>query len=183
MEKAFKVTKNSKYYKDFTKYMELVESQRKFVKGFFETNNIKAKNYYIGGNGFFNVPFENESNINLYIIPTENDNENYGKQLTKPDDRGLCRFKKTSKIRKLFARGCVENKIVINIADIDLRDYFSMDWQGYSQTRIPCEEGYLLKVKSNGLKDGDIPQGFEEIKLSEFHLALEEYEENRKGIE
>lgn len=179
MERAFLITKESDYYKDFQDYMDKVKCQKEFVKKFFKENNISAEKYYVGGNGCCNCPFdENEKNeIRLSIIPTNEDLEKYEKQLNKKDKYGFRDFRGNSKISKLFADYCVENEVLINITRLDLRDYLkSMDWVGYEFQRVPCPDGFYVRVSSQLLKKDDNPKGFVPIKLSEFYKELEEYE-------
>lgn len=181
MERAFLVTKESKYYKDLEEYLNMVNEQKKFINKFFKNNNINAKKYNVGGNGSCNSPFSEDSkkDIFLRIVPTEEDLNLYEKQLTKADQYNLRRFKSNSKIGKLFAQECIDNKVIINILSLDLRDYFKIDWiYGYSFQRVPCQEGYYLNISSEGLKEDDNPVGFTPIKLSEFYKKLEEYKEN-----
>lgn len=182
MERAFIVTKESQYYIDAEDYLAKVKQQGEFVRKFLKEKGIESTQFYLSGNGFVNVPFGNyeKDNITLSIIPTENDTIKYDKQLTKPDEYELRRFKKVTKILKEFAQYCVDNKVVINLHEPDLRDYLkSMDWCSYSRQLIPHEQGYCLKIASDLLKENDNPKGFIEIKLSEFYKALEEYEKNR----
>lgn len=181
MQRAFLVTKESKYYKDLEEYLNMVNEQKKFINKFFKNNNINAKEYNVGGNGSCNSPFSEDSkkDIFLRIVPTEEDLNLYEKQLTKADQYNLRRFKSNSKIGKLFAQECIDNKVIINILSLDLRDYFKIDWiYGYSFQRVPCQEGYYLNISSEGLKEDDNPVGFTPIKLSEFYKKLEEYKEN-----
>lgn len=181
MERAFLVTKESKYYKDLEEYINMVNRQKKFVKDFFKNNNINAEEYVIRGDGSCNCPFGeyDSKEIQLSIVPSKEDLDLYKKQLTKIDNRGLCRFKANSKIAKLFAQECIENEVIINILSLDLRDYFKIDWiYGYSFQRVPCQEGYYLNISSEGLKEDDNPVGFMPIKLSEFYKKLEEYKED-----
>lgn len=179
MERAFLATKESQYYKDLENYFKMLKEQNKFINKFFKENNISAEQYRVRGNGWCNVYFEeyDKKDINLYIVPTENDLKLYAKQLTKPNENGLCKFRNNSKIGKLFAQECVDNKVIINILSLDLRDYLkSLDWGRYSFQRVPSEVGYYLKVSSDFLKEDDIPEGFIPIKLSEFYKIKEEYE-------
>lgn len=185
MERAFYITKESKYYKDLNRYIEMVELQKSFVRQFLKENNIEAIKYHVGGDGMCNYPFDefSKDNIRLYIIPTENDLKTIGKQLCRVvDDNGLRQFRANSKISKKFAQYCVDNEVIINILGLDLRDYLkSINWMGYSQRKFPWKDGYYLKVTSDLLKEDDNPEGFIPIKLSEFHKALEEFK-IKKGI-
>lgn len=185
MERAFYITKESKYYKDLNRYIEMTKNQKSQVFKFLEENNIQAEKYYVRGDGMCNCPFGefDKDDIRLYIIPTENDLQTIGKQLCRVvNDNGLCQFRANSKISKKFAQYCVDNEVIINILELDLRDYLkSINWMGYSQRKFPWKDGYYLKVTSDLLKEDDNPEGFVPIKLSEFYKALEEFK-IEKGI-
>ena len=178
MERAFYITKESKYCKDLNRYIKMVESQKSHVRQFLKENNIEAVQYVVSGDGMCNCAFNEwgKDGIRLRIVPIGKDLETIGKQLTKPDKYGLYKFRSNSKISKKFAQYCVDNEVVINILGLDLRDYLkSINWMGYSQQKFPWKDGYYLKVTSELLKEDDVPEGFIPIKLSEFHTALEEF--------
>jgi hypothetical protein len=179
MERSFIATKESRYYKNFIKYQEDAERQRVFVKEFFKKSGVETREFYIIGDGMVGIPFDDydKKNITLAIMPTEKDINSFGKYLLKPDHIGLRAFRKNSKFAKVFAQKCIDEQIVINIYHLDLRDYFkSIDCASYNYSRIPCEEGFYIKIESKGLNESEIPEGFTEIKLSEFHKAKEEFE-------
>lgn len=182
MEKSLIVNKESKYYKDLMQYIECSEQQRKFVFKFLKEKGIEAERYYIGGDGMCNCAFDKylKGNIRLHILPTENDLNKFGKMLTKADTYGLQTFKKNSVITKDFADRCINEKIIINLLEPDFRDYFkSIDWQAYSYKQFEYNSQLYLKITSEALKADDIPEGFTEIKLSEFYKAMEEYEASK----
>src|SRR5574344_1436880 len=126
MEKSFIVSKESEYRKDFDKYIEMVNEQKKFINKFFDEKGIKGVQYKMWGNGSYDVPFNEEENseIKLGIIPTEEDSATYSKSLTKPNEYHLCYFKKSSKMAKEFAKRCINEKIIINIYKPRVSDYF-----------------------------------------------------------
>lgn len=184
MDRAFLATKDSKYYKDLELYFKRVKEQRELVKKFLKDNNIESERYYIRGNGCCNCSFDEyeKDNIRFGIVPTKNDLKNYEKQITKAElKHGLRMFRANSKLSRSFQQYCIDNKVIINILSLDLRDYLkSMDWSGYSFQRVPCEQGYYLKVSNELLREDDVPKGFIPIKLSEFYKKLEEYNENKE---
>ena len=95
--------------------------------------------------------------------------------LLKPMLNGLSQFRRNGKISRDFQQYCVDNKVIINIFQPDLRDYLkSIDWAGYKRQMIECDEGYYLKVTSELLKEYDNPKGFIPIPMSEFYKKLEE---------
>lgn len=183
MEKSFIVNKESQYHKDIDKYIELSKQQSEFVEIFCKEHNIEAKEFCVGGDGLMNRPFEDwyKDDIKFSIIPTENDLNNHSKMLRKPDSYGLCTFKKKSKLAKIFAQRCVDEKIIINLYSYRISDYFkSLSYHGCNYSRFVLDDIMYLKVKSDYLKEDDIPEGFIEIKNSEFYKKLEEFEELNK---
>ncbi|NEZ46136.1 hypothetical protein FDF74_02785 [Clostridium niameyense] len=183
MEKAFIVNRESKLYKDIKKYRDLESEQKKFINKFFKEYDIEANTYRITGDGLINKPFqEYDSNISLYIDPTENDLKKYGKILNKQGRYGLRAFRKTSKIAKEFTKQCIDEQIVINLWYPRVGDYFeSISFYGCGFTIFENEECFYLRVESDFLKENDIPEGFKEIKLSDFHIAKEKFENNKEN--
>lgn len=176
MERAFLVTKESQYYKDIQEYIDMIQNQKQQVVDFTKDKGIEANEYSVSGDGGCNCSFGefDKKEITFYIVPTENDIEKFQKQLLKPLSNGLRQFRKSSKIAKEFQQYCVDNKVIINILQPDLRDYLkSMGWVGYRRQMVECNQGYYLKVESELLKESDNPKGFIPIKTSEFYEALE----------
>lgn len=182
MEKAFKIESNAKYYIDLEEYIANADQQRTLIAEFLENKGIEATKYRVGANGSVNKPFEEylKDEIVLDILPTEKDKENFAKMLRKENDYGLCGFKKKSKLNKEFQDYCIETKMIINLYQPDLRDYLkSLDWYKYSRSIVKHEETWYLKVQSDLLKDDDIPEGFTEIKISEFYKVVEASKEDK----
>lgn len=182
MERAFIVSEESKYSKDIDKYYEMGEHQRKFVNEFLKEKAIEAVEYRVGGDGIVNAPFDeyDKNNIKLYIIPTESDLDVFGKMMCKPDMHGIRSFKKSSKISKEFAQRCIDNQIVVNLCGPRAGEYFkSIGFYGCSYSQFLYNNKLYLKMKSDFLKVDDTPEGFTEIRLSEFYKALEEYNGNK----
>jgi hypothetical protein len=180
MERAFIVLKDSEYSKDLDKYVELSNEQKKFINKYFDEKGIEAKAYIISGNGSINEPFEDwkKDDIRLRIEATENDLIKFGKMLCKKGD-GLNRFKAKSEIGKDFAQRCVDEKVVINLHEPWLRDYFkSLGYRGFGFHRFTNNDNMYLKIDSDCVSSTDTPKGFIEVKLSEFYKAYEEVEKN-----
>jgi hypothetical protein len=181
MQKYFLATKDSEFAKEMTKYIEMYEQQRVFVKQFFKDNEIEGTQYIVSGDGWVNKPFEewNKNKITLNINPTEKDNQKFGSMLTKPKHHGLCAFKKGSKIAKEFSDLCFKEKIVVNLYQPSLRDYFqSIGYSAYTSHLLDNEDNsFYLKVESKNLKEDDIPEYMTEIKASDFYKILEERKE------
>ncbi|MGL5328357.1 MAG: hypothetical protein ACRDD7_03740 [Peptostreptococcaceae bacterium] len=176
MERAFRVLKDSTYYNRFMKYIENMDNQKKIVKEFLDKHDIETREYYLGGNGAVNQPFIEiwKSDIDLYIVPTEKDKLRFDKVLCKPLEHGLRKFKKSNKLLKEFQQYCIDNQVVINAHEDAPRDYFeSIGLSGYSYSRVKIEDEIYLKISSHRLSKDEIPEGFEELKLSEYYKIIE----------
>jgi len=183
MEKAFRIESNEKYYIDLEKYIHITDEQRKLIKEFMDNHNIKADKYYLSGTGFMNCTFKerDKEDISFGIIPTEEDKATFSKMLCKEKEEGLCLFKKKSKILKELQDYCIENEVVINSWKPRLRDYLvSLSYYAYSSGLFKYNNCYYLNVDSEILKDDDVPEGFIEIKMSEFYKIKEVKESEDK---
>lgn len=178
MERAFIVTSESKYHKELKIYEENYRNQIKAMNEFFELVGIETEKYYLRGDGRINKPFEEfrKNDIKLGIIPTDNDNVNFDKMLTRTDEHGSRDFRRNSKIGKELADYCIKNKVIINVREPEVRGYIeSVGWRRYSRALLSMDDGnYALKVKSDSLREDDTPEGFIPIKLSEFYKLVEE---------
>lgn len=178
MERAFIVSKESSYHKELDKYVEHLREQKAFINKFFKDKGIEAEAYRVGGNGGINCAFDEWKikDIYLYIILTENDKIKFDKMLCKADKHGARSFKLNTEIAKDFARKCIDEKIIINVHEPSLRDYFKkLRYCAFRFNRFVSEGKLFLKVSADDLTE-DNPQGFEEIKLSEFYKKFEEME-------
>ncbi|HEY8805698.1 MAG TPA: hypothetical protein VIM42_11455 [Clostridium sp.] len=117
------------------------------------------------------------SNSAFYIVPTEKDLEKFGKILCKPVDNGLMAFKKTSKINKAWV-DLLEEKQIAPTHKPFIQFYFD---RGYGKTRNRLFNiGDTVYCSFEGEHDFSNPEGFEEIKGSEFFKIVEEENEKRK---
>lgn len=184
MERAFKLNKESDYVKRLHQCKEYDKQQRDFIVRFFEEHGIESTYFKMGGNGGVNCPFKEyeKKSISLYISD-DSDLEKFSNMLCKPvyyGDKKMLQFKKNSKIAKEFTDRCIEEQIIINIHKPSPRDYFENLWSGYSYTQLEYEDILYLKIDSNNLSENELPEGFEEIKISEFYKIMEEYDESDK---
>ncbi len=182
MEKSFIVT-NKKFLKEIEDFWEGEKKRNEFIKKFFTEKGIAETGYYICGNGRINAPFKDyeKGDIRLYINDCEENERKFGKQLLKPrrfDDGSSMRcFRKNSAILKEFQELCIDCKIIINNRKHREGDYFKeLTYGGYSVEGFESEGKYYLKMSA--LHDGITPMydGFEEIKLSDFYLVLENFQ-------
>lgn len=182
MERAFIISKESKYYGRLDDYIKFLDEQKIFINKFCEEKGIEAKAYRMGGNGGINCAFDEWKikDIYLYIIPTENDKIKFDKMLCKADEHGARSFKLNTEIAKDFAQRCIDEKIIINVHEPRLRDYFkSLGLSGYKYHRLHYKdnETIYLKIDAKYLDKTETPEGFTEIQLSEFYKKYEEIEE------
>ena len=186
MERSFIVSEESKYLKSYSNYIEMTNQQKKFVFDFLKEKEIEAKSYILRGDGFMNCSFDeyNQSDIKLSIDPTENDLIKFKKMLTKPSGSyNLCTFKKNSAIGKELAQRCVDEKVIINLNQPRIGDYFKSLEHGicaYSYQILPYNDKFYAKITSEYLKSDDTPEGFTEIELSEFLRINADYLDSEK---
>lgn len=181
MEKAFKLNNKSKFVVNLEKYIKAIKDNNIEIKKIFGELGIEATKYYLRGDGFVNKPFDEyeKNDIEISIAATDNDKLKFFKELCKPDEHDMCKFRKSSKTMKRIQDFCIENKLIINPSEPDLRDYFkSMRWRGYRRELFKRNDIWYLKVVNDEIKENDIPEGFEEIKLSEYFCLKEQNERN-----
>lgn len=180
MERCFVITKDSQYSNALSLYWENEKAQKGFIKNYFKEKGIDGETYYMGGDGAINCAFEeyDKDDIYLCIEPTENNLFKFKKMLCKTNKHGLCRFKRASTIAKEFAQRCIDSKIVINLWAPRINDYFKSLQYGL----LGCiQEGFkqdgviYAKIQSENLKSDDTPEGFNEIKCSEYFKVKESF--------
>lgn len=185
MDKCFIVDKDSQFVIDMKRYENDKEEQRKYVVEFFDNHEIEARFYLVGGNGFVNQPFQKDKikDIRLSIEATEADLVKFGNQLKVPNKRNDLRgFKTNSEILKLFAKGCIENNIIINLHKPSLRDVFkTLGYSRFSSCYFEHKDIHYLMISSEFLTDDDVPEGFKQIKTSEYYKVVEEIETIQKN--
>ncbi len=176
MERAFKIVVGSKVHEEWTQWVETREINRLFINEFFTKYGVESNPYTFGGDGYCNVPFEedNKNKIYLGIKPTEDDLASFGSQLCKPNNRGVSYFKKSSKILKDFQQECIDKGIVINQTPLEIQGYFkSMGYTRHRVSHVPFDDTWLVKIENDYLAADDNPEGFEPIKLSEYYTYVE----------
>lgn len=179
MERAFTVSENHNLFLKQRSYETNLKKQKEFVKRFCEENGIESGKYYIGGDGSVNVSFleSHKKNITFGIIPTENDKQKFASQLRVPNEHGVSHFKKSSQIAKLFAELCIKEEIVVNIWKPMIRDYFkSLSYARFQSRCFEYNGKVYVSVSSEKLNKDELPDGFEEIKMSELYRVIEEIE-------
>lgn len=179
MERAFIVSKEIGFGKDLKDYHKKAQHRYDKVRSFLKLHNIEATGIYLRGDGFCNCAFneDNKNEIELAIVPTEEDENLLKGILGKEYEEGLRFLRRNSKIMREFQQYCVDEKIIINLNKPDLWDYFkSFRFEKYSRAIFRLDDVYYLKVSSELLKEDDIPKGMTPIKLSEYYTKLEEFQ-------
>lgn len=165
MENYYQVTEQSPLYKEYMDYSENDKIIRQIAHEFLTNNKIDAKQYVATENTF-------------YIIPDGNDLNNFGKILNKEIESGLRAFKAKSKIGKAWVEVLKEN----NVKPLHkpwLMSYFNV--YGKTSSRLfAIENKVYCSFKSE--YNFDNPEGFIELKASEFFRIIEEENELRRNL-
>lgn len=112
----------------------------------------------------------------LYIVPTENDLIKFGRFFYKQDyGNGLRKFKATSTIQKDWERFCNNNVKFIDEPIL----FYDFPIMGKSRTRLfHYNDDVYGSISSDYIEDDfKIPDGYEQIKASEFYKIIETIEE------
>lgn len=158
MEKFFIITDECRYKEDYKNYRKNTKDVNEVVKEFFNENEIETSKYYL-------------TNNQLYIVPTNKDLEKFDKDLNKPIEYGLRAFKKKGKINKLFIQK-LESKGLSILNKPNLWMYMSGFYGSMSTTTYLINDVMYLRLSTN--YDVEINEkGFDEIKASEYYLAIE----------
>jgi len=166
-EKYFIVTNQSNLYSEYMEYKENRELMHNVAVTFLKENNIEANEF-------------SYSQQSLYIIPTESDIENFKSILSKPKEQNLRQFKKNSKIGKSWINLLNENNYKIKHKPI-LGFYFK-NHTGKMRSRLFDING-IVYCSYAVYEDIETPEGFIEIKASEFWKIIEDHEERNKNNE
>lgn len=180
-EKFFIVT-NEQFLKETRDFRKNEEERNALIKEFYEKKGISGNGYYIRGDGRVNRPFEeyNKKDIRLYIGDCEENEAKFGKQLLKAvrfdDGFYMRRFRANSAVLKEFQNLCIERRIIINNWWHKEGDWFKeLHMGGYSVTRFELDGKYYLRIETSKSEITPEHDGFNEIKGSEFYLAVEKF--------
>lgn len=158
MEKFFIVTEKSGLNSEYWEYQKNTKELNQYVKKFMETFSIEAQEYSVSEDKF-------------YIVPTDNDVDRFGKILSKALSNGLRAFRGNSKIIKEWKSYLkVNNVIMLNkpFAGIYFRGF------GRCMSRLFHIDN-ILYCSYECEYDFNAPEGFTEIKASEFYKAIEDH--------
>lgn len=161
MEKFFIVTEASQLHKEYFEYKENRKTVHDFVNEFTNKYGIESAEYY-------------PSNECLMIVPTKADIKKFGNMLKKEVSNGLRPFKVNSSINKDWVNLLKERGLTIKHRPM-LGLYF-VEIYGKHSSRLFDINGILYCSFENSYDKLDTPEGFTEIKASEFYKIIEEYE-------
>ena len=161
MERYFKVTKQSNLYNQYMEYKDNQKVMHNISKEFMNTQGIETDTYANQGNTF-------------YIVPTEKDTERFAKSLCKSIGEGLRAFKAKSKVGKAWVETLEEKQIKIKYKPFVGRSF--RNCMGKNRSRIFVIDSVVYCSFQNDYDFEDTPEGFVELKASEFWKIVEDYE-------
>jgi len=161
MERYFEVTNQANLYNQYMEYKYNQELLCDISKEFMDSQGIETEEYANQGNTF-------------YIVPTENDLEAFCKSLCKPLVNDLRAFKSNSKIGKAWGK-LLEGK-QFKIINKPYVGFSFMNCLGKNRSRIFSIDEKVYCSFANEYNFEDTPEGFIELKTSEFWKIVEDYE-------
>lgn len=170
MEKYFKVKKDNDMYSQYFDWYNNLDNLRDKWQQFKQFTGIEASSF---------VPHRE-----LYIVPTENDLNKFGKYLCKEVlGDGLRKFKGNSTIQKDWERFINSNKVIVHKPNVAQDFIFEAGLYGQRiQSRLfHYEDELYCSIDANYYESFKVPQGYEEIKGSEFHQVMEKIQEENNG--
>lgn len=159
MEKFFIVTEESPLFAEYQDYKESRKAVDDFYRRFCAAHSIESKEYSPGKE-------------HIYIVPTDADKEKFGKQLCKPINDGLCRFRNNSEIKKAWVTDV--NKENLKILHRPIMQFYFENWGKGSSRLFDINDIVYCSYQSENV---NVPDGMIEIKASEFYKVIEESEE------
>lgn len=167
-EKCFIVKKDNPIYNDYFKWWDNRGNLSNKWTQFKKIAGIESESF---------VPRRE-----LYIVPTENDLNNFGKMFIKEEfNEGLRKFKANSSIQKMW-ENFIDNNVVLVSKPNFLFDFIGSCISGRMQSRLfHYEDKVYASISGDFYKNFKIPNGYEEIKKSEFYQIIELIEGENDG--
>lgn len=159
MEKYFIVTEESQLHKDWFAYKKNSAAVRELIKAFFSEHGIESNEFYAADDA-------------IYIVPSEKDKGTFNSLLCAPLENGLRQFKKTSKISKAWVKTLKDAGLRVFGKPMLILYFRSLG--GRFKSRLFDLNGILYC--SLDPVHGEAPEGFVEMKASEFFKIIEESE-------
>lgn len=166
-EKCFIVKKENHIYTDYFKWWNNQENLSNKWKQFKKLTGIESEVF---------VP-----RIELYIVPTENDLNKFEKMfIKKVFNDGLRKFKANSSIQKDWEKFIYNNKVLVSKPDI-IFDFIGKCISGRIRSRLFHYKDIVYCSLNGDFYSDYIPEGYEEIKKSEFYKIIETIEGENNG--
>jgi len=161
MERYFQVTGQSSLYNEYMEYKNNQQVVHSISKEFMNAQGIETNVYANQGDKF-------------YIVPTENDVDKFSKSLCKPLSNDLRAFKANSKIGKAWVKTLEEKQF--KIKNKPYVGFSFRNCMGKNRSRIFAIDSVVYCSFQNEHDFDDVPDGFVELKASEFWKIVEDYE-------
>lgn len=166
MERCFTISESSELYRDYTAWQENFERNTPIVRDFLRQQGIKAKYF----------SFEQDV---LYIAPTDEDLTKFHNQFKKVPEKWIkgkglfYAFKKNSSIGKVYI--ALGLKVLYKPL---LGMYIDVPIRRCSRRLFMYKNILYVTLESDEIAaDTEFPEGWEEIKRSDFYKVLEEMDE------
>ncbi|HEX3038187.1 MAG TPA: hypothetical protein VHO94_04240 [Oscillospiraceae bacterium] len=161
-EKFYIVTDKSKLHKEYFEYRENFKAVTEVAQEFFKEHGIDPNTSYC------------PCTCALYLIPSKEDKEKFASQLSKNcDNQGLYKVKETSKLGRAWVDTLSKNHL--SVLRKPLPQFYFRTLTGRGDYRLFDIDGTLYCSYQND-NDFPNPDGFTEIKASEFFKIIEDYE-------
>jgi hypothetical protein len=160
MERYFRVT-NNRLYKDWFDYKVNQQQINDLFKSFKEEQGFESGAYYV-------------TDDEIYIVPVETDLDKFGKMLCKPIEDDLQKFKTNSKVGKAWVETLKLNNLNV-LRKPMLIMYMSVGGGRFRSRLFNVDE--QLYCSLDPADDAKLPQGFTEMKASEFFKIIEDMKE------
>lgn len=166
MKRYFQVTDQSDLYNEYMEYKNSEKVMHTFSQLFMNAQGIETDSFAYQGDTF-------------YIIPTEKDLEKFGNSLCKPLANNLRAFKANSIIGKAWVK-LLEVK-QIKIVHKPHVGFSFKNCLGKNRSKIFAIDSIVYCSFENEYDFNDTPEGFVELKASEFWKIVEDYEGRNKN--
>ena len=169
MERYFKMKKENEKYNEYFEWYNNLDNLKNKWEQFKKLTGIEAESF---------VPRKE-----LYIVPTENDLNKFGRFFCKEVfNGGLRKFKANATVQKDWERFIASNKVIVHKPDIAM-DFILLGMYGQRiQSRLfHYKDEIYCSIDANFPENYKIPEGYEEIKGSEFHKIMETIQEENNG--
>lgn len=158
MERYFRVNPMSGMYREWFKYKDSRNALRELYKKFSDANGIEAESFYA-------------TNKALHIVPKGNDNEKFGSILCQSED-GMRKFKASSKIAKGWIQALQSENLEVVPKPMPILYVRSLNGGRYRTRLFDIDD--MVYCSIDGFEISEIPEGWEEMKASEFFKIIED---------